>query len=45
MLGGAQLELVSDDLTLFVRKKSTFNVDQSIRVVKIDVYYTIRPWK
>ena len=40
------VELVSDDLTLFYPKIiETSKLDQSTRVVKIDVYYTIRPFK
>ena len=40
------LEPVSDDLTLFVRKNFHISkLNQSTRVVKIGVYYTIRPFK
>jgi len=41
-----QVDLVVEDLTLFCPKNfQTSKLDQSTRVVKIDVYYTIRPFK
>ena len=40
-----KIELVSDDLTLFVKKIQASKLDQSTRVVKIDVYYTILSFK
>ena len=43
------LELVSDDSKRILSEKlpnfQTSKLDQSTRVVKIDVYYTIRPFK
>ena len=39
-----KLKLVAGDLTLFVRKIK-FKLNQSTRIVKIDFYYTIRPFK
>ena len=39
-------ELVSDDLILLNPKHiETAKLNQSTRVVKIDIYYTIRPFK
>ena len=40
------VELVSDDWKLFCPKKiQTSKLSQSTRVVKIEVYYAIRPFK
>ena len=43
--GASRIELVSDNLTLFCPKNfQTSKLNQSTRVVKFDVYYTIRPF-
>jgi len=40
------VELVSDDDTFFFKKNfQSSKLNQSTRVVQIDVYYTIRPFK